>query len=440
MPLRKFNDGQEIVMEDFNDLSRAVLKDLYDRHLYELMQRKENSFFGDSFKISFSNANTVICKKGLGIQLDALATSPDLKRKPIVLGADRTLTIVPADSVHNRIDIVCVKSAIVDEISAQRNYKDATSGSVALQDFVVQEDWGSDIVVTQGIASAVPAVPATPVGYIKIAEILVTAVTGVVDANSITEARSLMPVAGEMILNTTGFERITAGGEVRLSSILAVVDAFLKRGYFNYFDIDVLGVEPGNPAADCRRIFAIGDIIYQKKSDGTKIPVGSGGGGGGGANWVPVPGAGPLDDLEYGEKVFQFQNGETQKVTLFIKVPESYILGRQIKMKLGHYSPGSGATNKYLMSCTTSLIRKGVDAIDSIANQHIADSGDITQVTAKQYNEVLINLSSIDGKLNGVSASPGDILKLELSRGVATTGVDDATDIRMIPSTTEVIF
>lgn len=439
MPLRKFNDGQEIVMEDFNDLSKSVLKDIYDRGLFEVLQRTENAFFDDSLQIVFSNNINVICKKGLGFQTDAMAVSPNLKRKPVVLSGDKVLSVVPANAINDRIDLICVKSSISDELTGQRNYKDATDGSVSLQGFVLQTDWDSEFVVVEGVPAAVPAIPVVPPGYIKLAEVLVKAVVGIENANAITDKRTKMPVGGEILLTTTGFQRLTAGASTNISKLFSEIDSFLKFGYFNYFDFDVLGAHPANPAANKRRVYALGDVLYQKKNDGTIVPVGSGtGGGGGGANWQPVEGSAPFSAIEYNEKVLLFSTGEDQRAVLFVKVPTGYLAGRQIKMNIGFFSPS--AANNLKLQCTSTLVRKGTDAIDSAANTKVTDTGNIVNAVAKQYKEANFDLTDGTGKVNGFAVSPGDILKLEITRIAPSIGVDDVEDIRVIPSSTEVLF
>jgi hypothetical protein len=164
--------------------------------------------------------------------------------------------------------------------------------------------------------------------------------------------------------------------------------------------------------------------------------VGAGGGGGGGANWRPVSGVGPIEDYDtLDEKIFKFSQGASQSIVLFFKVPVSYSPGTPIGLRLGHYSPSS--TNNYKFQTTTTLIRKGVDAIDSTTNQRTSTNSDIVNTVAKAYVEATYDLTDTAGKINSVSVSASDLLKIQLTR-VTPSGTEDSADVVFIPSLTEV--
>lgn len=228
MPLRNFNDGQEVVLEDFNAATQAILKDVYDRGFYELLLRTENAFFGDSLHVIFSNATNLICKKGLGFQTDALAVSPNVKRKPLVLPNDKAIAITPPHGSLDRIDIVCVKATIVDELSEQRNYKDAADSSISLQTFVVQKDWLAEVLVVDGVPDAAPVEPDVPAGYLKISSFLVSSVTGIANADAVIDERNLFPIGQATLLNTLGAEMITGSAAAKLIDVIKEIDSFLK--------------------------------------------------------------------------------------------------------------------------------------------------------------------------------------------------------------------
>lgn len=228
MSMRNYNDGQEVVMEDFNAASKAILREIYDRGLFEVLQRSENAFFEDSLQVVYSNTTTLICKKGLGFQTDALAVSPDPKRKPLVLDADKALTITPPHASLDRIDIVVVKAAIVDELTGQRNYKDAADGSVSLQNFVLQKDWQANVILVEGTPNADPVEPAVPAGYMKIASVYVTAITGILNTAAITDSRTKFPIGSGLLINTTGFHVLTNDTSISLLQVLSEIDSLLK--------------------------------------------------------------------------------------------------------------------------------------------------------------------------------------------------------------------
>lgn len=196
-----------------------------------------------------------------------------------------------------------------------------------------------------------------------------------------------------------------------------------------------------NAGGQYKTIGSATDIIENKTSTTIRVHIfgsgggsGGGGGGGGGANWV----GDALEVEEFFEKVLQFTQDDTQKMTLYVKVPQSYSINSQISMFIGLYSPD--ITNEVLMQIVTSLVRKGVDAIDSSANQNTADTGDLTLTgPANEYREGLITLTDLAGQINGVAVSPGDLLRTELTRE-APSGAEATDDVRFIPSSTEVKF
>lgn len=440
MPLRNWEDGVEIVRSDLNSIPKALQRELYDRLAYELIQRAENAFFQDSFLVSFSSANSVVINAGLGFQSDSSQVSPEPQKRPLYIESDMTELIDTPDSVNNRIDIVCVKASIVDELTASRKFKDATSSVISNQSVVIQKDWSVDIQIVAGTPSLTPAIPATPAGYIKIAELAVTAVTGLAGAGAVTDKRSIIPLGSSTTVNTTGYQRLPAGSAKTLSELFASVDAYLKNGYFNYFDIDEINAptaEPASPGANKQRLFYRDGVLYIKSSAGIKTPVGSGsGGGGGGANWQPVAGLSPVESYEFDEKVWMFESGAGQALTLWSKVPNGFISGRQPIFKGAFYSPSTANQFKFQIEAT--LIRKNNDAITSTTNVNIANSGDITNAVANRMRELSIDLASTLGAINGVAISAGDIIKLKLVRIAGTS--EDTADVRFIPSSTEVLY
>ncbi len=436
MPVRNFEDGSEIVIADQNAVSKALLRELYDRLSYELLQRVEDAFFGDSFLVTYSSATSVNVKKGLGFQTDATQTSPEPTRRPLFLAADVNTVIGGADSVNDRIDLICVKNTLVDELTGTRKVKDAISDVISNESLVVQKDWEADIIVVAGTPSVTPVAPAVTAGYIAIASLLVTASTGL-DSGDVTDLRDLMPIGGGLTTDTTDLERITADAALTFDQALASIDAWLKNGYFEYTDLDDLTVDPAAPGADKVRLYFKDGVLYFMDSSAVATPVGTGGGGGGGANWQPVSGLSPVEDFEYDEKVWKFETGALQAITLWRRVPADYIAGSQVTMKGAFYSPS--ASNVFEFQAVTSLVRKNNDAIDSVANQNTDDTGDITNAVAKRMRELTFDLSAADGEINNVAISPGDIIKVILSR-IVPAGTDDLEAVRFIPSSTEVSF
>lgn len=226
--MRFFNDGQEIVMQDFNDISNALLRQLYGDVIYEILSRKENSFFKDSFKVSYSSLNSVIVKKGLGFQTIA-GLSPQIQNKPMVLAADLVVNLQAAHATLHRIDLIVVNSSVVDELTGTRKYKDAATNTISNANFTLQKAFASQVSVEVGTPNAVPVAPAVPAGKVAIAQVYVTAATGIANAAAITDLRSLMPVGPNIEIDTTAFINLTQSATAKLSAVLSEIDSKLPR-------------------------------------------------------------------------------------------------------------------------------------------------------------------------------------------------------------------
>ncbi len=438
MGRRNFNDGQEITFEDLNAISAAAERGLYDRFLKKLVQDKTDSFFGDGFKVSYATSTSVSVALGLGVQEDLTQDSPEPEQRPLYLPETLTLSTAAPHASLNRIDIVVCNNDFTDEISAARKFKDAIGGTVSLQTLVTQIDWLANVEIISGSADVSPVAPATPSGQIKIAELLVTAVTGMSGAGAVTDTRVLMPVAGEMLLDTLGYERLTAGAEEGLSTLMEDIDDLLKNGYFEYFDMDNLSVAPDAPGASKMRVYFKDGVAFFKDSSSVVTPLGSGGGGGGGLVWHPVDGSNPILTEENSNSVYLFDSAQTQQMAVWLKVPASYISGRQITMKIGVYTPATA--NNVLMQSVATLIRANNDAVSSTTNQRTSTNTQLTNTVANRFREVSLDLTSATGTINSVAVSAGDLIKVVLSRAYASESVSDSNDTRFIPTATEVSF
>ena len=204
MPVRNWEDGSEVVIADQNAAPKAVLREVYDRLAYELLQRVEDAFFGDSFLVTYSSATSVNVKKGLGFQTDSTQVSPEPNRRPLFLAADVNTVIGGADVVNARIDLICVKHALVDELSGTRKVKDAISDVISNESLVVQKDWEAEILVVAGTPAGSPVAPAIPTGYVCIAQLAVAASTGL-PPGGVTDTRDLMPIGGGITIDSSLF-------------------------------------------------------------------------------------------------------------------------------------------------------------------------------------------------------------------------------------------
>jgi hypothetical protein len=436
-PRTNYSDGQEIINQDLNADTARLELELYERVIYQLLQSTDNAFFGASLGINFVGSTSLSASPGLGFQTDNTQVDPEPKKRPIWLASPASITLSSPDASHDRIDLICVQNQRVNAVTQARNYKDPISSVISSVNFVTETDWGANIQVVAGTPSITPVAPAAPAGFLVLAQVLVHAVTGVGSQADITDMRSLMPVGSSTPINTLAFNRAPQSANESLQVVLAAFDAYLTAGLQTYTDLVDQGVDPAVPASGNYRIYSKSGVLYAKSHAGVVTPIGSGGGGGGGgANWNANDGIAPLeDDSEMGEKVWNFAKGAGQKLTLIVKVPQGYLVGRQILMYLGQYTPTADSTSTQLLQTTTSLVRQGVDSIKSTANQRISTNSPIVCTAVPfQYQQATLDLTDSSGHVNGFAVSPGDILRVDLVRGTDT----DTADLRFIPSSTEV--
>lgn len=192
---QNFNSGQEIIYQDLNTLSSRIQKEFYDRVLFRILQNKTDAFFADDFKVIFTGATAVKVNLGLGFQQDLSVASSEPTMRPVYQDADTNLAFETPDNSNPRIDLIVVASIKVDSETASRKFKDEFSGTISNQNFVVAVDWGADLLVVKGTAAGSPVAPVVPVGFIKLAECLISASVGMADQGNITDSRTILPQA-----------------------------------------------------------------------------------------------------------------------------------------------------------------------------------------------------------------------------------------------------
>lgn len=433
---QQFNDGMEVIYQDFNKLQAGMERLMHDRIAYELTQRATDRFFSDSFQVSYTSPSSVTVNPGVGYQTDNTQVAPEPIRRMLYRSAASVLNLTPADLTNDRIDLVCVKAAREVVATETRKYKDAGTLVISNESLDVRNDWEAEIIIVDGTPAPVPVAPSVPAGYIKLCELYVDAVTGLAGSGAVTDSRNLMPIGSSATINSLAFVRLTQSATLPMYQAFQELDNLAKFTQPEYADHSDLGADPTAPSAGKKRFYFKGDVAYLRNSGGTVTPIGMGGYLGG-ATWQPEAGASPSEDYEYTEKVWKFTQGLTENLLLWVKIPNNFISGRQIQLKFHAYS--SSNANEWKFQCVSTLVRKNQDAITSTTNQETNNTGDITNTLSLQLREVTINLTTATGLVNSIQVQAGDLIKLQLSR-IAPGGTEDTDDIRFIPSSTEVKF
>ncbi len=195
MPRQNFDDGMELLDTDLDKIPQQHEREMYDRILYEFMQRTTDGVFGVSFLVSRASATSVSIAAGNGFQTDNTQVSPEPIRRPLYAAAATVVNITAAHASLNRIDLVCIKHGRAVTATGTRNYKGLLDDTITPTVFDTETDWASTFLVVAGTPAGSPAVPSTPVGYLALAQVVVTAVTGIAVSNAFTDVRVALPTA-----------------------------------------------------------------------------------------------------------------------------------------------------------------------------------------------------------------------------------------------------
>ena len=186
-----FNEFEKIIVQDFNDLQKVIAQGFQDRFLFPFL-KKVSGFIGSSFAPSRVDANTVQLESGTGFQLDAAQVGYEPKFREIVLGANLNVTIAAADETNPRWDIICARSKTEVTAQEERQVKIDGTGPIVAQTVDKLSENTYEVQVVAGTPAASPELPAVPAGWEKVAEVYVTAVTGVAADSDVYDKRNVL--------------------------------------------------------------------------------------------------------------------------------------------------------------------------------------------------------------------------------------------------------
>lgn len=175
-------------------------------------------------------------------------------------------------------------------------------------------------------------------------------------------------------------------------------------------------------AGNAGRVAWVTDQGIARVDNGTTwLPLGSGGGGGA-LQWIEGANSALLQFLN-NMRSYAFEAGLQQDLWSTVKVPDNYVSGSQITMRLHYFTPDTSGT--VLLQTIATLLRQGTDAADSVVNQRTSTNAAVTlSGAANLVRTVTFDLTSTTGQINGVNVSANDLIKVELTRGTDTATSD----------------
>ena len=176
--------GEKILASDLDRVGGMALQSLWDGWLALLLRDgagdPTTGFAGTDCAVILSVVPlTVQVAAGIGFYYDT-ATADEFGPvyRPIVVGAAVATDLAAHDPADPRIDIVCLAPAYADDQPESRSVKDPATSVVSTQTVQKRKRANYTLQVVTGTPAASPAAPATPAGYVKIAECDVPAAVG----------------------------------------------------------------------------------------------------------------------------------------------------------------------------------------------------------------------------------------------------------------------
>lgn len=163
-------------------------------------------------------------------------------------------------------------------------------------------------------------------------------------------------------------------------------------------------------------------LLYDKVNSRWQVigGTGSGSGGGGGIvlSWEELANS-PLKVIENNLATYQFEAGLAQELYTEFRVPDSYVAGTPITLKMKVYSPD---TSGDILLKTQSTLLGSASEVTSTTNQRTSTNTAITMTGSIDNipQEVEFDLTDGSGEINATAVAAGDTIAVRLYRDTDT--------------------
>ena len=175
----KFNPTSEILSQDFDGMQTFIELALKET-VMDLLLGESGAVTGLEVTAQPMPDMSVYVKPGRIYQAGAQGD----EKEPSI-----ALPILVAPNEGKRIDRVCAKISIIEDMAQTRNVIDVTTRQISQQVFKTRIHSGVTYLVVSGTSGQVPAPPAIPDGYISLAQVVVNAKVANIQQTDIADER-----------------------------------------------------------------------------------------------------------------------------------------------------------------------------------------------------------------------------------------------------------
>lgn len=169
-----------------------------------------------------------------------------------------------------------------------------------------------------------------------------------------------------------------------------------------------------------RTWFDSNNIQHWINASGVTGRVGGAGGGGNPVLWELIYEPAPLEAVEQGLKILEFNELDSQGIYAHLTVPEDYVTGRQIFLKGGKFAI-SATSGNILFRSTAYLIKPEDTELTTLANYRLATNTQLVASTANVIRNIGdLDLTDASGAINTTAVSAGDTILIFLQRSIAS--------------------